>query len=62
MSKAQDKIGKSALSVRHARTLDEHGKIIPRCGKYRGTRQQLDLMVTANPKRVSCECCKGLVQ
>jgi hypothetical protein len=52
----------SALGERHARSVDEQGKVIPRCNQYRGTGRQADMVVTANVKRVNCERCKGLVQ
>jgi hypothetical protein len=55
--KCIEKIGASPLSRVHARSIDRVGKIAPRCGAYKGTRQQLDMLVTADPKRVTCALC-----
>lgn len=57
--KVAAEIGKSGINAVHARSLDAKGKIVPRCGKYRGNSLQGDLVVTSDAKRVRCDKCKA---
>lgn len=59
MIKGQPRVGLSANSVIHARTVNERGQIVPRCSAHRKTlKNVLDVTVTAAVKRVNCGRCR----
>lgn len=52
------RVAVTGFALVHARSVDEHGHIVPRCGFFKNAKRQADVTVTGDAQRVTCKRCR----